>query len=110
MTIAEGTFRRKLFLRRGTALGFSIICVAATLLAIAVLGVLLVQVASKGLDRVNWDFINSFPSRNAEDAGIKAALWGTLWLMAITAILMLIWFRRRGWIGHRDRPAGHRRV
>ena len=86
MTIAEPVFRRRLFLRRSTALGFSILCVAATLLAVVVLGILLVQVASKGLDRVSWDFINSFPSRKPEDAGIKAALWGTLWMMGITAI------------------------
>ena len=86
MTIAEPVFRRRLFLRRSTALGFSILCVAATLLAVVVLSILLVQVASKGLDRVSWDFINSFPSRKPEDAGIKAALWGTLWMMGITAI------------------------
>jgi phosphate transport system permease protein len=87
MTISEQVFHRRLFFRRGTALGFSILCVAATIIAIAALGVLLVDVASKGLDRVSWDFINSFPSRNAEDAGIKAALWGTLWMMGITALV-----------------------
>jgi phosphate transport system permease protein len=87
MTIAERAFHRRLFLRRSIALGFSILCLAATVIAIAALGVLLIDVASKGLDRVSWDFINSFPSRNAENAGIKAALWGTLWLMGITALV-----------------------
>jgi len=87
MTISEQAFHRRLILRRATAIAFNVICVAATILAIAALGVLLVQVASKGLDRVSWDFINSFPSRNAENAGIKAALWGTLWMMGITALV-----------------------
>ncbi|HEY8132748.1 MAG TPA: magnesium/cobalt transporter CorA [Thermoanaerobaculia bacterium] len=36
--------------------------------------------------------------------------WYALGLMAITAFFMLIWFRRKGWIGHRDKPAGHRHV
>ena len=36
--------------------------------------------------------------------------WYALGLMAITAILMLIWFRRRGWLGHRDRPSAHTRL
>ena len=31
--------------------------------------------------------------------------WYALGLMAITTIVMLIWFRRKGWMGHRDRPA-----
>jgi magnesium transporter len=30
--------------------------------------------------------------------------WYALGLMAVTAIGMLFWFRRRGWIGHRHRP------
>jgi magnesium transporter len=36
--------------------------------------------------------------------------WYALGLMAITAVLMLFWFRRRGWIGHRDRPSAHTRL
>ncbi|HYS55028.1 MAG TPA: magnesium/cobalt transporter CorA [Thermoanaerobaculia bacterium] len=31
--------------------------------------------------------------------------WYALGLMTITAVFMLIWFRRKGWIGHRDRPS-----
>jgi magnesium transporter len=36
--------------------------------------------------------------------------WYALGLMAITAFFMLMWFRRRGWIGHRDRPYDSRRL
>jgi magnesium transporter len=36
--------------------------------------------------------------------------WYALGLMTITAIVMLFWFRRRGWIGHRDRPSAHTRL
>jgi phosphate transport system permease protein len=54
-------------------------------LAIAVLAVLLVDMTREGIGRLSWDFINSFPSRKPEQAGIKAALFGTLWLMGLTA-------------------------
>ncbi|PYQ48231.1 MAG: hypothetical protein DMF59_16635 [Acidobacteria bacterium] len=30
--------------------------------------------------------------------------WYALGLMTITAVIMLMWFRRKGWIGHHDRP------
>ncbi len=50
------------------------------------LAILLITVAGDGLGRLSWDFVNSFPSRHPEEAGIKAALYGTLWLMAFTAL------------------------
>ncbi len=66
-------------------MGFAILCLAATGVAIAALAVLLVKVTDQGIGRVSWDFINSFPSRKPEEAGIKAALYGTIWLMGLTA-------------------------
>lgn len=85
MTPAEQAFRRRLFARKATALGFAAICLLATSVGIAVLAVLLIDVAREGIGRVSLDFINSFPSRRPEDAGIKAALWGTIWMMSFTA-------------------------
>ncbi|MDO8615188.1 MAG: phosphate ABC transporter permease PstA [Dehalococcoidia bacterium] len=85
MTVSQAHFRRRLLLRRAAGIAFAALCVAATAAAIAALGVLLVQVAAKGIDRVGWDFLNAFPSRKPEEAGIKAALWGTIWLMGLTA-------------------------
>ncbi len=86
MTVAESTYRRRLFARKGAALGFTALCVAGAGIAIVALAVLLLEVASEGIGRVSWDFINSFPSRKPEEAGIKAALWGTLWMMSLTAL------------------------
>jgi len=85
MTAAETGFRRRLFLRKTTAVGFALLCILATSLGIAALAVLLVDVTREGMGRVSWDFINSFPSRKPEQAGIKAALWGTIWMMGLTA-------------------------
>jgi phosphate transport system permease protein len=63
-----------------------VICLLATLMTVVVLAVLLYTVASDGLGRVSWDFITSYPSRFADQAGIKSALYGTLWMMGFTAL------------------------
>jgi phosphate transport system permease protein len=85
MTAGETAFRWRLFLRKTTAVGFVLLCLLATSVGIATLAVLLVDVTREGIGRVSWDFINSFPSRKPEQAGIKAALWGTIWMMGLTA-------------------------
>lgn len=84
--IGREVFRRRLLLRRSLGRMFLAICIAATFFGIAVLVLLLVSVTRDGIDRLSWDFINSFPSRFPERAGIKAALFGTLWLMGFTAL------------------------
>lgn len=84
--IETAAFKRRLQIRRASGALFAVVCFGATLGAIATLGVLLVTVAGDGLSRLSWDFINSFPSRHPEQAGIKAALYGSLWLMGFTAL------------------------
>jgi phosphate transport system permease protein len=76
----------RLLARRWSGRLFLAVCIAATVAAMVALAVLLVIVAADGLGRVSWDFLNSFPSRFPERAGIKAALAGTLWMMAFTAL------------------------
>ncbi|RBW70546.1 phosphate ABC transporter permease PstA [Bacillus taeanensis] len=63
---------------------------SATLFGLVVLAVLLYRMFTQGIGYVDWDFFNNFASRRPERAGIKAALFGTLWLMAVTAPVSLI--------------------
>ena len=77
----------RLRMRRTAGAIFLGVCIAATLMGIVALAVLLVTVASDGIARLSWDFVNGFPSRFAEQAGIKHALFGTLWLMGLTAAI-----------------------
>src|SRR5688572_12116558 len=65
---------------------FQYLCLGAVIFGIAALAVLLVTVSMDGLGRVSWDFINNYPSRLAERAGINSALFGTFWLMGLTAL------------------------
>ncbi len=62
---------------------FRAVLLSCIALAILLLGVLLVDVAVDGLGVLSLDFITSFASSNAEQAGVQAALTGTLWLMAV---------------------------
>ncbi|WP_071515192.1 phosphate ABC transporter permease PstA [Geitlerinema sp. PCC 9228] len=59
----------------------------AVAIAIFVLLVLLWDVFSDGFGRLNWQFLNSFPSRKPEQAGILSALVGTIWVMVTVAII-----------------------
>ncbi len=66
---------------------FAIAAWAATGLAVAILAWLLLTILIDGLGTLNWNFIHSYPSRRAERAGVVAALLGTLWLMAVVALV-----------------------
>lgn len=62
----------------------------ATLFGLIVLVVLLYRIFTQALGWLNMDFLNNFPSRRPEKAGIKAGLVGSLWLMVIVAPVSLI--------------------
>lgn len=59
----------------------------AILFGLVVLGVLLIDVFSDGLTRLNWNFLTSFPSRKPEETGLLSALVGSIWLITLTAII-----------------------
>ena len=50
------------------------------------LGVLLVDVWQDGTRFLSMDFLTRFPSRFAENAGFRAALWGSIWMIGLTAL------------------------
>ena len=86
-SITHGSSR--IAMRRNVGRAFLVIAIAATLSGILALAVLLITIAADGVTRVSWDFLNSFPSRFPERAGIKAPLYGTLWVMAFTALFAI---------------------
>lgn len=66
---------------------FAVLCGAATMVGVVALAVLLVDVLMDGLGELDWAFISSFASRFPERAGIKAALVGSIWILALTAVI-----------------------
>lgn len=65
---------------------FAIVCLVSAALGVVLLAALLYGIVRDGAGRLNWDFVQSFPSRIPSRAGIKAALVGTLWLIGLTAL------------------------
>lgn len=65
---------------------FAGLCLACTLLSLATLALLLWNIFSYGLQRVSWDFLSSYPSRLAEQAGILSSLVGSIYLIGLTAL------------------------
>jgi len=58
------------------------------LITVLLLAALLTRVYLDGKSYFNWSFINHYPSMtNPENSGVKHALYGTIWLMVITAIV-----------------------
>ena len=62
----------------------------ATFFGIVVLSILVIRIVSQGASYLDWDFLSNYASRRPEDAGIKAAIYGTVWIMAIVAPVSLI--------------------
>jgi phosphate transport system permease protein len=68
---------------------FQVIAIIGLLFAVGVLLLLLINVFSDGLQRLNWNFMSSYPSRHAENAGIIAGLTGTFYMVIITALVSI---------------------
>jgi phosphate transport system permease protein len=58
-------------------------------IAIAMLVVLLVYIVNKGWPRLNADLFNRFPSSLPARAGARSAIWGTIWIVSLTALFCL---------------------
>ncbi|MBC7771996.1 MAG: phosphate ABC transporter permease PstA [Pyrinomonadaceae bacterium] len=65
---------------------FLVVCIAATSLCVFLLGTLLYTIFRDGWDRLSLTFLDSYPSGKPAKAGIKSALWGSIWLVSVAAI------------------------
>lgn len=69
---------------------FKAIFFMATLFALLSLAILFYRIVSQGIGFISIDFFTNFGSRIPENAGIVAALVGSLWMMAVIAPVSLI--------------------
>jgi phosphate transport system permease protein len=73
--------------RRKADAAFPALAAFATLLGVAALIVLLVDVTMDGARHLSGHFFTNFASRFPERAGIRASLLGTAWVISLTAVL-----------------------
>ncbi|NJY63921.1 phosphate ABC transporter permease PstA [Salinimicrobium sp. CDJ15-81-2] len=63
--------------------------IACTFLGLVLLAIFIGSILVDGIQRIDWDFITSLPSRKAERAGIYTALMGSVWILFFTTIIAL---------------------
>lgn len=81
--IATGR-RAERSVRSLTFQGVLMLCLAVGLMTLLVL---LIDVFRDGIGRVSADYLNNLDSRFPRKAGIKPALYGTMWLMGLVAVI-----------------------
>ncbi|MET3699242.1 phosphate ABC transporter membrane protein 2 (PhoT family) [Bacillus oleivorans] len=62
----------------------------ATIFGLLVLAILLYRIFTQGIGFLDIDFLTSFASRIPENAGVVAALVGSIWLMLVVAPISLL--------------------
>lgn len=65
---------------------FRWLLLAALIFGLASLATLLIDVARLGVPRLSWDFVTGLPSRFAERAGAKPAIFGSLWVISVCTL------------------------
>jgi phosphate transport system permease protein len=85
----ERMFRPNMAARKARGYIFSGLGIASIMLGLGALVVLFGDVLLRGLPWLDAQFLDSFDSRFAERAGIKAALFGTAYMMFFTILFSL---------------------
>ena len=76
-------------MRKYADLLFQFASMLTLVVALAALATLVYDILSDGASRLSWTFLTTFPSRNAEEAGVYHALMGSIWVIGLTAALAL---------------------
>lgn len=83
------TFLTQLESRMTRAKWFELVSLMAVTIGIFALAVLLIDVLVDGLPWMRPQLLTEFPSRFPQNAGLRSALQGTLWLISFTALISL---------------------
>ena len=81
--ISQTEFQRKRARRKWMGRAFYGLCLLSVAIALAMLGILLVYLFIQGVTGISWSFLTSFASRHPDQAGIKAAILGSIYVVLI---------------------------
>ena len=79
-SVSAEQFHRSLRGRRIIGNAAVVLFFGSTLVGLATLAALIIDVLIDGLPWIDWDFLSTYPSRRPPDAGLRSALFGTLWV------------------------------
>lgn len=68
---------------------FKWLCISIAALSVLTLVVLLASILLQGVPHLSWTLLTSGPEPNPKEAGIRPAIFGTLWVCSICAVLTL---------------------
>lgn len=88
--ITPAEFQRRRARRIWQGRVFHGLCLLAVAVSLGMLAVLLIYLFLQGWERVSWSFLTSFPSRVPEAAGIRAALLGSIYVVAIAGVVAFV--------------------
>jgi phosphate transport system permease protein len=83
----QSSFQPRLQARARMGVAFKLATLAATLVGVVVLAILLVDTVLDGGGQLSGRFLRNNPSYLASRSGLQPALWGTIWMMLITAVV-----------------------
>jgi phosphate transport system permease protein len=86
MATRKSSGNRALFRRVGDGVLYGL-CFVGIIVSLLSLAILLYDAFADGLPWLNFQFLTSFPSRFPEQAGILAALVGSIWVVGLTAVI-----------------------
>jgi phosphate transport system permease protein len=86
---SESKFDPKLESRQLWGKIFAGFCIFATSLGLIVLMFLLYEVIKDGSSRLNWDLFQLYPSRRPLESGYKAAILGSVWMLAYVLLMVI---------------------
>ena len=87
---SQTEFLRKRARRKWLGRAFHGLCLLSVVIALGMLAVLLVYLMVQGITRIDWSFLTSFASRHPEQAGIKAALFGSIYVVIIAGVTAFV--------------------
>lgn len=68
---------------------FSKIGLVSTFIGLIILAFFLSDIIKTGFDRIDWDFLTSYPSRHAAKSGILPSWVGTVWILGLTVLVSI---------------------
>ena len=81
--ISKTEFQRRRARRKWLGRVFHGLCLLSVVIALGSLAVLLVYLLVQGVTRIDWSFLTNFASRHPDQAGIKAAMLGSIYVVII---------------------------
>lgn len=87
---AEARYEPRVRTRGRIAGGWRGIFFGATALAIVLLGMLLWSILQPGWSWLSWHLITAMPSRIPANAGMNSAIWGSIWIVSISAVVAFV--------------------